>query len=236
MLERMSSHQETHPPREWSGVSLRLIMVMTSLFALLCVTASTGAALHVQMAWTSPMRSTIAARAAVSMAGFGGSSAAGKKGKKKKSAPSKAPLSPRSQWDRYREHRDEDFPTTTVFARVRETEGWFEVGDVTSAAGDLEGAVQAQKRLILEHAVRVRVDLSAKARDLECGYEISGTVKACAKAEAAEAGTCGFQGRADLTGRYGKTEGDISNREPASLRTATGSGGPTNMADSKGRW
>ena len=120
---------------------------------------------------------------------------------------------------------------------MRGTESWFEVGDVAAAADSpLDGAVQAQKRIILEHAVRVRVDLLAKARELECGFDVDGARMACAKAEPAAAGSCGFQGRADGTGRYGKTEAEINEREPSSLRAATANVGATNMADSKGRW
>jgi len=180
----------------------------------------------------------VTSASATMMAGFGREPAGKGKGKKKTVAPAKVPLSPRSQWDRYREHRDANLPAIAIFARVRDAEGsWFEVGDLTSLAGDVDGAVQAQKRLILEHAVRVRVDLLPKARELECGYEVDGTVQVCPKAVAAELGTCGFQGRAEPTGRYGKTEAEISVREPTSLRAAvTGGVGSANKADSKGRW
>ena len=171
------------------------------------------------------------------MAGFGSVGSGGRKKASKAKAKPTGPgvLSPKKQWDRFKEHRDAGSPKIPVFARVCKTDTWHEVGDVTVAGGAaLPAVVQLQKRLILEHAVRVHPQLLRNARELECGY--GEPTMPHQKTEAAEAVQGGFVGRPDASGRYGKTEADIQEKEPSSLQAATSSvaQGGTNR-DSKGR-
>ena len=178
------------------------------------------------------------------MAGFGAAApnkSGGGKGKKTKAKAVKAAssLSPKKQWERFKDHRNAGVPVTPVFARVQGSDNkWLEVGDVTASGCEISAAVQAQKRIILEHAVRVHPVLQPKARELECGYSAPETVL-LQKTPPADISTAGFVGRADASGRYGKTENEINEIEPTSLKKATGTVGQTKSAgtagDSKGR-
>lgn len=156
------------------------------------------------------------------MAGFGTAGVA-KKGEEATSTKStKAPLSPKIQWDHFKKHRKAGIDATTVFARIAGTEAWFEVGDVSAAPpGAVAGAVQVQKRLILEHAVRVHPQLLPKARELEAGYAVDGTTQPLQKVEPIDAAEAGFEGRADASGRYGKSQAEIMEREASSLQAAS---------------
>lgn len=171
------------------------------------------------------------------MAGFGGGAAKkAKSGGKKAAGKSAAPLSPKRQWERLREQRDAGCELTAVYARVRNKDEWYEVGDVTASKGtDIAAAIQVQKRLILEHAPRVHPVLLSQAKQLECGF--GEPTAPLSKVEPAEAADAGFVGRADASGRYGKTQQEIDVLEPTSLRKATKSvvsaGGAA--GDSKGR-
>ena len=177
------------------------------------------------------------------MAGFGGGgggAAAGKKKGKKAGAaaaskPAVASLSPKKQWDRFKDHRKAGVDPVVVYARVKGTDAWLEVGDVTASDGATSGgSVQTQKRLILEHAVRVHPVLLPKARELECGLDAGGSTVVHEKTQAAEAASSGFVGRADASGRYGKTDNEINELAPTSLRAATKTVGGGQAADSKG--
>mmetsp|Transcript_50800 Transcript_50800/g.132059 ORF Transcript_50800/g.132059 Transcript_50800/m.132059 type:complete len:220 (+) Transcript_50800:36-695(+) len=178
------------------------------------------------------------------MAGFGvngkSKASAGSKGKKKGGAakPAAAPLSPKKQWDRFKVHRHYGIEATTVYARVSGDEPWLNVGDITVNANcDVAGAVQLQKRLILEHAVKVHPQLLPKARELEAGFDTVEGIRMLSKTTPIDAADAGFVGRADASGRYGKTEAEINEKEPSSLRAATNtpSGGKMQGLDSKGR-
>ena len=170
------------------------------------------------------------------MGGFGGGAGAAKKSKKGSKPVAAAPLSPKRQWERLREQRDAGCEPTPVFARVRNADKWFEAGDVTAAKGtDITAAIQAQKRMILEHAVRVHPQLLAKAKELECGHGDPTILHV--KVAAADAANAGFVGRADASGRYGKSQSEIDTLEPTSLQKATNSMANAGGAerDSKGR-
>lgn len=188
------------------------------------------------------------------MGGFGG--AGGAKSSKgggggKKAAAAAAPLSPKRQWERLREQRDAGSEIVPVFARVAKEEKWYEVGDVTAGKGiEVAAAVQVQKRMVLEHAVRVHPQLLPKAKQLECGF--GEPSRLLPKVDPADPANAGFVGRADASGRYGecggcknappdkypqlltltpfapmplsltgKTQGEIDTLEPTSLRKAT---------------
>lgn len=175
------------------------------------------------------------------MAGFGAApKAAGKGGKKGKKAASKSTMSPKQQWDNLKEHRKSGIESVGVYARVRGDEEWLAVGEATAKDADMNSVVQAQKRIILEHAVRVHPIFAPKARELECGFGAAAdSIVALDKSEAAEPRRCGFQGKADPSGRYGKTEADIN---AASLGSSVqqvskdNAGGPGEAnRDSKGR-
>ena len=143
------------------------------------------------------------------------------------------------------------FNHKSVFARVAKEEKWYEVGDVTAGKGiEVAAAVQVQKRMVLEHAVRVHPQLLPKAKQLECGF--GEPTQALPKVDPADPANAGFVGRADASGRYGecggcknappdkypqlltltpfapmplsltgKTQGEIDTLEPTSLRKAT---------------
>jgi len=111
-----------------------------------------------------------------SMAGFGG--AASKSGKSKKGggkgagkakSPGKAPLSPKRQWDIFRDQIDA--PKVSVFARLPDEDArWFWCGEVNAAPpATAEQSAAVHKRLILEHAVRCNPVLTARAKELQLG-------------------------------------------------------------------
>ena len=150
------------------------------------------------------------------MAGFGASKKSGAGAKTKSAAP--VALSPKKQWGRFKEHRAQGIDATIVYARVRGSEAWYEVGEVTASKGSVAAGVQVQKRLILEHAVRVHPQLLAKARELECGIEVDGATQVHARCDPIAATNAGFVGRADSSGRYGKSEAAINEKEATSLR------------------
>lgn len=151
------------------------------------------------------------------MAGFGASKKGSGAGAKTKSTAPVA-LSPKKQWGRFKEHRAQGIDATIVYARVRGSEAWYEVGEVTASKGPVAAGVQVQKRLILEHAVRVHPQLLAKARELECGIEVDGATQVHARCDPIAATNAGFVGRADSSGRYGKSEAAINEKEATSLR------------------
>ena len=171
------------------------------------------------------------------MAGFGAPSSKAKAGKTKAKAGKVVPPSPKKQWDRFKSHRSAGIQGTPVFARVSGTADapWLEVGDVTAEGAEVSSVVQMHKRLILEHAVRVYPKLMPHARNLDCGYGSPPIL--LGKTTPAELAQGGFVGRADATGRYGKSESEIQEAEPTSLRAAVKApvGQSGTDRDSKGR-
>ena len=128
-----------------------------------------------------------------------------KKATKKKAtkAPKKAPsgVTAKQSWERFRELRSSDnVLTTTVFARLpEEGEKWLNVGGVTvEAPGSRIQAVNAHKRLILEHAARMHPKLAVRSRELVCGFietgEAPGEVVPLEKCPVPPDLRAGFQG------------------------------------------
>lgn len=143
---------------------------------------------------------------ATMMAGFGPAPKLDKKAKKAGST-----LSMKRQWDRYKALVSSDGTSkASVFARPRDASDWAAVGTVAfSKDTSVEGAVTLHKRLILEHAVRVKPVFAPKARDLEVGLAVGNAAPvALAKAEAADVKAAGFEGLPDATARYYRMSGD----------------------------
>ena len=125
-----------------------------------------GASFHLQAP-----KSAATHRATAVMAGFG----AGRKKATKAKAPKKAPsgVTAKQSWELFRELRSSDnVLTTSVFARLpEEGEKWLNVGGViVEAPGSRTQAVNAHKRLILEHAARMHPKLALRSRELVCGF------------------------------------------------------------------
>ena len=140
------------------------------------------------------------------MAGFGAS-------KKAKKPAKKAPAGPtaKQSWEVFRELRSssDNVQTTTVFARLPDDdEKWLNVGGViVEAPGTRIQAVNAQKRLILEHAARMHPKLAVRSRELVCGFietgEAPGEVVPLEKCQVPPELVCGFQGLPDIkSGMY----------------------------------
>ena len=91
----------------------------------------------------------------------------------------------------------------------------------------MEEAVQYQKRLILEHAMRMSPRLRVAKATLECGLGEEGAVSKVAKpADMPEVVVCGFVGAPDPGGFYAK--GNRNEKDMAAKGAAP-------KADSKGR-
>jgi hypothetical protein len=160
----------SHTPHPHVGVSLHL-------------QAPQGAATH---------------RATAVMAG-GAPSKKKAKAKAQKKAPSG--VTAKQSWDLFRELRSSDnVLTTSVFARLpEEGEKWLNVGGViVEAPGSRTQAVNAHKRLILEHAARMHPKLAVRSRELVCGFietgEAPGEVVPLDKCPAPPDLRAGFQG------------------------------------------
>merc|ERR1719399_397285 len=94
------------------------------------------------------------------MAGFGAPAAKGKaKGGKE--------IAPKRQWDQYKALVKSGAKPVAVFAKL--DNAWAEVGSVAVSSGPPAQAAQLQKRLILEHAVRVEPTFASRGRELELG-------------------------------------------------------------------
>ena len=127
--------------------------------------SAVGASLHLQAP-----QGAATHRATAVMAG-----GAGKKKATKAKAPKKAPsgVTAKQSWELFRELRSSDnVLTTSVFARLpEEGEKWLNVGGViVEAPGSRTQAVNAHKRLILEHAARMHPKLAVRSRELVCGF------------------------------------------------------------------
>ena len=186
----------------------RAVAVLVSATA--CVAFQPGAALAPFVVYQLGTRAgklasavpNIAARAGMPqlMAGFG------TKPKKAKDSAKKAALSPKKQWDRFKDLVKGGAPRVAVYARVRGTDAWTRVGDVACSSGVTPVAAAAlHKRLVLEHAVRVAPQLAPKARELECGYAAAGDGAPILleKTEPAAMADAGFEGLPDASARYG---------------------------------
>uniref|UniRef100_A0A7S0J1V5 Uncharacterized protein n=1 Tax=Calcidiscus leptoporus TaxID=127549 RepID=A0A7S0J1V5_9EUKA len=127
------------------------------------------------------------------------------------------------QWQRFSAQLREGCPSWEVLVRAQGGSGsseWLEVGDLSVSESSVERAMQAarlQKRLVLEHAVRLRPSLS-QHRDLEYGVRLSNSQEEPVPVSEAlannntsvtvgaqlEARSCGFKGRpvASKEGHY----------------------------------
>ena len=86
----------------------------------------------------------------------------GKKGGAKPKVDKKATLSPRRQWDKFKELVSGGAPRHRVYAQL---EGkWTECGEIAVSGGTAAQGAQFNKRLILEHAVRINPALTVRAR------------------------------------------------------------------------
>ncbi|KAL1521127.1 hypothetical protein AB1Y20_022681 [Prymnesium parvum] len=90
-------------------------------------------------------------------------------GNAKKRPPPKKQLSPKRQWDVYRELLEQGAEPTPVYARSPGGT-WIGCGQVAVQSPGTSGqAAQMHKRLILEHAVRCNPSLTAVKAQLVCG-------------------------------------------------------------------
>ena len=141
------------------------------------------------------------------MAGFGGGAAkpSGAKSAKKggKKASPKKQLSPKRQWDIYRELVDEGSTPTEVFAQIPDGK-WISCGEVVAQApGTAAQAAQVHKRLILEHAVRCNPVLTPKKTELICGIAgDDGEPTVLAKQEVPDTLRAGYFGTPDPSSGY----------------------------------
>lgn len=160
------------------------------------------------------------ARSHVAMAGFGAGSGASKKGGKKvnkKPAEKKAQLSPKRQWDIFKELRSGSAPIKSVFAKLPdEGASWIWVGEVSAKEPNTpEQSATVHKRLILEHAVRCNPSLTARARELICGIAPTAEdePEILPKQDTASLPppqSCGYEGKEDSASGYYVTYGAAS--------------------------
>ena len=176
-------------------------------------------------------RGSIAARSSAArcipeahrMAGFGGAAPAskgkkGKSGKKGKAASKPAnDVSPKRQWDRFKELVSDGAPRIKVYAQLDES--WTEVGDVAvKAPGTGAMAAMFNKRLILEHAVRVKPSLTLRARELKAGFAgADGEPELLTKQEMPADLLCGFEGLPDSSGMYSKVKPTTHGSDPTAI-------------------
>ena len=160
---------------------------------------------------------TITCRATTAMAGFGAS----KKEATKAKAPKKPPsgMTAKQSWDLFRELRSSDkVLTTSVFARLPEDgEKWLNVGGViVEAPGSRTQAVNAHKRLILEHAARMHPKLAVRSRELVCGLietgEAPGAVVPLERCPVPPDLRAGFQGLPDINSGMYIIKGGVQGR------------------------
>ena len=163
------------------------------------------------------------------MAGFGGGGAAkpakkGSKGGKKAATKKSSDMSPKRQWDVFKELVSSGSPRVPVFAKLPDDDKWSEVGEVAvKAPGTPAQAVQFQKRLILEHAPRVNPALQNRARELIAGLaaDADSEPEALGKQELPEGLNCGFEGGPDASGKYSKVRGTTRNSDPTAIVGST---------------
>ena len=196
------------------AVRLSLVITMTSC----------GAILVAQQASTSMLAARHGRHFDVRMmAGFGAPAAKGSKGSKKGSKTSKkgvgktAELSPKRQWDKFKELVSVGAERHAVFAQLDDK--WTVVGSVAVASpGTAAQAAQFNKRLILEHAPRVNPALQLRAKELVCGLAgADGEPEALTKQEVATSLECGFEGAPDATGKYASVRGTTMKSDPTAI-------------------
>ena len=152
------------------------------------------------------------------MAGFGGAGGKTKGGKTKAkgkggaAAAKKAALSPKRQWDIFRELQKDGAPSLSVFALDGDKSYW--CGEVNAAApATMEQSAAVHKRLILEHAVRCNPALTPRARELTLGVATSAedAPEPLPKQEKLPAPqSVGYAGKADPSSGYYVTYGAAS--------------------------
>ena len=156
------------------------------------------------------------------MAGFGASKPKKGGGKKKGSAKKAVratamDVSPKRQWDKFKELVSSGEKRTAVFAQLDGK--WTEVGDVAVAPpATAAQAAQVNKRLILEHAPRVKPALQLRSKELVAGIAgADGEPELLTKQEVPEGIVCGFEGAADASGMYAKVRGTTKNTDPTAI-------------------
>ena len=171
-------------------------------------------------AWAArPVSTTRAAH--TRMAGFGASApkkgGGKKKGGAKKAGTSGTQVSPKRQWDIFKELVSSGEKRTAVFAQLDGK--WTEGGDVAvSPPATAAQAAQVNKRLILEHAPRVKPALQLRAKELVAGVlGADGEPELLTKQEVPEGIVCGFEGAADASGMYAKVRGTTKNSDPTAI-------------------
>eukprot|EP00320_Phaeocystis_rex_P020429 CAMPEP_0119062504 /NCGR_PEP_ID=MMETSP1178-20130426/6075_1 /TAXON_ID=33656 /ORGANISM="unid sp, Strain CCMP2000" /LENGTH=166 /DNA_ID=CAMNT_0007043791 /DNA_START=130 /DNA_END=630 /DNA_ORIENTATION=- len=156
----------------------------------------------------SPINGLQIRRATATMAGFGASKKKASKAKARKKKLPPGGMTAKESWDVFRELRSSDnVLTTTVFARLPDDK-WLNVGGViVEAPGSRMEAVNAHKRLILEHAARMHPKLAVRSRELVCGFietgEAPGAVVPLERCPVPPDLRAGFQGLPDAkSGMY----------------------------------
>ena len=197
----------------WAITRAEVIMLLRLLLCGL-LSLSSGLVVHCSgraISHAAPPRSAV-----IQMAGFGGASSKGK-GKKAKPAAKEAPLSPKRQWDKFKELVSGGAPRVKVFAQLDDK--FIEVGDVAvDASGTSAQAAQFNKRLILEHAVRVNPSLQLRARELKLGVAgADGSAEALPKQDVPSGLSCGFEGLPDSTGKYAQVRGTTQKTDPTAI-------------------
>ena len=151
--------------------------------------------------------------AQIRMAGFGAPAG----GKSAKPVVAKTELSPKRQWDKFKELVADGSPRHRVFVQLDDK--WTEVGDLAVAPpGTPAQAAQYNKRLILEHASRVAPALALRSTELKLGIEgENGEPVLLTKQEVPDKLMCGFEGEADASGKYKSIRGTSRNSDPTTI-------------------
>ena len=157
------------------------------------------------------------------MAGFGASASTGSKTKKKKGAgggakAAKTELSPKRQWDKFKDLVSDGAERVAVYAKLPDDK-WIEVGEVAvGAKGTAAQAAQFNKRLILEHAPRVHPPFGLRAKDLIAGIAgDDGQPEVLTRQEVPDGLKCGFEGAPDASGKYAKVRGTTRGSDPTAI-------------------
>jgi hypothetical protein len=151
--------------------------------------------------------------AQIRMAGFGAPAG----GKSAKPVVAKTELSPKRQWDKFKELVADGSPRHRVFVQLDDK--WTEVGDLAVAPpGTPAQAAQYNKRLIMEHASRVAPALALRSTELKLGIEgENGEPVLLTKQEVPDKLMCGFEGEADASGKYKSIRGTSRNSDPTTI-------------------
>ena len=149
--------------------------------------------------------------AQIRMAGFGAPAGG------KSANVAKTELSPKRQWDKFKELVADGSPRHRVFVQLDDK--WTEVGDLAVAPpGTPAQAAQYNKRLIMEHASRVAPALALRSTELKLGIEgENGEPVLLTKQEVPDKLMCGFEGEADASGKYKSIRGTSRNSDPTTI-------------------